>query len=852
MRSFATLVGIPLLLDAGLLMAQAPPPPLPVSIPSMRAFQMKAADLPSIAREIVPIKPFSVVGPRGALLGQQDGAYEAWIFPWKILSDMRITAEMQDYPVPFDVNEHAAEIEVQPHCTTIVYSHANFTIRQTMIAPKEGATDTGVMVFYQIRAVRPMKLTFTFRPVMQRMWPAESDDVPSPEWVEDDGGRSGFYLLHLNLPDHAAAVAMPGTQAGIHAPYQERAHDWPLQFVLSFDPKTDSGKIFPLLLTFANTAQTADKLAMAQALVELNHSAPTIFATNERYYRELLNTATSIETPVASLNDAFTWAVTSIDQLRVKTTPDLSEEALTAGFVSSGNAARPGFGWFFGRDALWSLYAVNSYGDFHTTRAQIEFLLARQRTDGKIMHEWSQTANLVDWKSLPYEYASTDATLLLQMAVSDYVRISGDTQFAEAHWEQLLRAWQFQTSHDSPDGIYNNLQGSGWVESWIPSVPHQESYLAALDQQASAAFANLARVTGHADLTKEAEERAARIGPVIEREYYLPKTSTYAFSHNDDGSTDTTVTIFPSVAWWDGTFGLKQANTMFERWASSEFSTDWGTRLLSDKTPFYDPISYHQGSVWPLFNGWVSVAEYRAGHPLSGYAHLMQNADLTYSQDLGAVTELLSGQFYQVLGRSTAHQLWSSAMVISPILRGMFGLQWDTSRHELSVSPHLPADWSTAAIHRLPFGSARVDLTMRREGETLVIAASGPGAAELDLTSQIEGATKGKSELRIPLPAVEVYTNHQLPEFGAETHQMKVLAEKYEGRSLKLSLSAPAGTVQSLGVRVNGLGLHPRFENAHVGAISDGLGRFTVAFPAANEGVPLAVVYVNETVSISW
>jgi hypothetical protein len=438
------------------------------------------------------------------------------------------------------------------------------------------------------------------------------------------------------------------------------------------------------------------------------------------------------------------------------------------------------------------------------------------------------------------------------MAVSDYVRISGDTQFAEAHWEQLLRAWQFQTSHDSPDGIYNNLQGSGWVESWIPSVPHQESYLAALDQQASAAFANLARVTGHADLTKEAEERVARIGPVIEREYYLPQTSTYAFSHNDDGSTDATVTIFPSVAWWDGTFGLKQANTMFERWASSEFSTDWGTRLLSDKTPFYDPISYHQGSVWPLFNGWVSVAEYRAGHPLSGYAHLMQNADLTYSQDLGAVTELLSGQFYQVLGRSTAHQLWSSAMVISPILRGMFGLQWDTSRHELSVSPHLPADWSTAAIHRLPFGSARVDLTMRREGQTLVIAASGPGAAELDLTSQIEGVTKGKSELRIPLPAVEVYTNHELPAFGAETHQMKVLAETYEGRSLKLILSAPAGTIQSLGVRVNGLGLHPRFENARVGAISDGLGRFTVAFPAANEGVPLAVVYVNETVSISW
>lgn len=74
---------------------------------------------------------------------------------------MRITAEMQD-PVPFDANEHAAQIDVQPHVTTVTYSHANFTIRQTMIAPKEGATNSGVMVFYQIEAVRPMKLTFTF------------------------------------------------------------------------------------------------------------------------------------------------------------------------------------------------------------------------------------------------------------------------------------------------------------------------------------------------------------------------------------------------------------------------------------------------------------------------------------------------------------------------------------------------------------------------------------------------------------------------------------------------------------------------------------------------------------------
>jgi hypothetical protein len=81
-----------------------------------------------IVREAVPAKPFSVIGPRGAILGRQDGSFEAWIFPWKILSNLRISAEMWDYPVPIDVNEQAAVIEVRPDHTTITFSHANFTM----------------------------------------------------------------------------------------------------------------------------------------------------------------------------------------------------------------------------------------------------------------------------------------------------------------------------------------------------------------------------------------------------------------------------------------------------------------------------------------------------------------------------------------------------------------------------------------------------------------------------------------------------------------------------------------------------------------------------------------------------
>ncbi len=109
----------------------------------------------------------------------------------------------------------------------------------------------------------------------------------------------------------------------------------------------------------------------------------------------------------------------AIDQLRVQTTPSHAETALVAGFYTSGDSARPGFGWYFGRDALWTLYAVNSLWRFSADAGRAEFSdSSRQSPEGKIIHEWAQTADLVDWKSLPYAYASADAKPLLLMAAT--------------------------------------------------------------------------------------------------------------------------------------------------------------------------------------------------------------------------------------------------------------------------------------------------------------------------------------------------------------------------------------------------------------------------------------------------
>jgi len=768
----------------------------------MQAFPLTQSPL-ALVQAAIPQMPLTVVGPRGALLGQQNGTFESWIFPVKLLSDFRISAHLKGYPVPIDVNRLASVVDVEPDHTTITYSHAAFTIRQIMFTPRQAANGTGAVVLFQVDSVRPLQITFNLTPEMKRAWPAPNYGPPSPEWVPTTDG-SGYYILHTDSAGLTGALAMPGAHPGILAPYQERPHVYPLQFILNYDPQRDRDIYFPLLMAAGDSPATAASASLAASLRTLDENIPQIYRDTASYHNHFFDHRLTIETPDPRLDRAYLWALIAMDDDRIRLYTD-GEMGLAAGFYPSGDSARPGFGWFFGRDALWTVYALDAAGDFSTAREAMEFLLKRQRADGKMMHEYAQTAEAVDWKSLPYEYAAADATPLLLMATADYLNASGDLQFVREHWPQLQKAWQYETGHDSDDGIYNNANGTGWVESWPGAMPQQEIYLAALDVQASTAMGRLAAAEGDQAIAKQAESRAAQIGGTAQKEY-ATDSGFYAFSRNANGSLDKSATIYPTVAWWDGNYSLPNAGAMFSRWASKEFSTDWGTRDVSEDASFYDPISYHQGSVWPLFTGWTSLAEYRTGRSLSGYAHLMQNANLTFAQDIGAVTELLSGAFYQTLGRSTSHQLWSSAMVVSPLLRGMFGLQWDADAKTLYVTPHLPATWDHATLRHVALGASSFDLQFKRHAGEMDVAARGD-LQGVHLASKVPGAEVGQggSSLRIPLPGVEVELPSTLPEPGSRTAMPKVLSETYSGNSLRLLLEGQGGSALSMPLRRNGV-----------------------------------------------
>jgi hypothetical protein len=268
---------------------------------------------------------------------------------------------------------------------------------------------------------------------------------------------------------------------------------------------------------------------------------------------------------------------------------------------------------------------------------------------------------------------------------------------------------------------------------------------------------------------------------------------------------------------------LPHAERMFERWASQEFSTDWGLRDVSRAESIYDPMSYHQGSVWPLYTGWIALAEYRSGRPFAGYAHLMQNAGMTFSQDLGAVTELLSGEFFQPFGRSSSHQLWSSAMVLIPALRGLFGIESDASHHILRVRPHLPATWEAASLKNVSVGGATFDLHFQKHGDKLAIEATSADPQPLCLTSgaNCTPTTARTHRLEVKLPAFEIDLAQPLPPVGASTSFPKILSQSENG----FEIEGLGGSVTEVNVRFT------RTPSQLEGATLDH-GRLTVRFPA--------------------
>jgi glycogen debranching enzyme len=798
---------------------------------------------------------FDVVGRRSALFGYENRAMEAWVYPLKIFDDFTLSFNLQGYPLDIHGPDIMVSINARPEATIFTYSHAAFTVRQIVFAPID---EQGLVMLLDVDSVLPMTITGAFRPKLRLMWPAGFETG----YIGWDEGAHAYYLGEESRR-FAAWVGSPNARETSLQPYQEEPRDLPVRFVIETTPADLKSRFVPIVI--AASCEGRDK---ARATYEkLITNAQSLYDRNVDYYAKLTNDTASIRTPDDRLDTAFAWAKVGVEK-GIATNP-LMGTGLIAGFRTSGESERPGFAWFFGRDAMWTTFAINSYGDFAATRRALDFLKQYQRADGKVPHEISQSAPFIRWfTDYSYPWASADATPLYIIGYADYWRASGDADFIRKNWDSIVKAYRF-TARTDTDGnglIENTGVGHGWVEGGALYPPHEEIYMQGAWMEALSGLAEMAEAVGDKTIPAEARAAIERNRKATEQTYWLAPQGYYAFATHRPGATPNQAepgpnreqrqqrlnelanatlidedTVLPAVPLWWRTLDGARADAEIDHLGSGQMATDWGARIISNRSRLYDPLSYHYGSVWPLFTGWASVGAYRYGRPSVGYQALMANALLTYANALGYVTELLSGDYQSAFGRSSHHQVWSEAMVISPVIRGLFGLEARDGGRTLQFAPQLPADWERASVRNFAAGDARYDLTIERAGGRATIRVaqrSGGGNARVasrliigptfPLDAQIKSVavngqnakfiTKSAGDVQFaevtvenPAPSTEVvfsytegtgvYADAQSLVAGATSQGLRILRARADQTALRLTVEGLGGRIYTARVR---------------------------------------------------
>jgi len=707
--------------------------------PSALGEQKKETPHPlELSRTVRPWEFLPVTGTRAALLGNESGRMEAWVYPLKIFREFHLKFHTEGRVLPAEAL--ARTVTVRPESATILYAGDTFTVRETFFVPVK---EQGAVILLDVETEQSLEIEAVFHRDFQLEWPA-SLGATYLDWIALE---HAFYFGE-EQKKFSALVGSP-TAAEPHAEFQTNyAEAQESSFRLGITAKGKDTK----LIVIAGSME--GRAAAEKTYQHLANDYAVLLRESAEYYRDYLARTVSLELPDAQMQQAYDWARVSMLQ-GVVTNPYLGT-GLVAGYRTSGESQRPGFAWFFGRDSFWTSLALHAVGDFSTARTALEFISKYQREDGKIPHEIAQGANFVNWfKDYPYPYASADATPLYIIAMNDYVVESGDLAFAKEKWESLWRAYEFLRSTYDERGFAKNLGvGHGWVEGG-PLLPVKtELYQTGLGIEALRALSNLAHLTGKGGVSDELAKNFAQQKPLMNEAFWIADKKRFAFALDKDDHAVDEPSVLATVPMWFGLLDETKADAMITQLADLDHQTDWGMRIISGDSPKFSGGGYHYGSVWPLFTGWASVAEYRYHQEFPAYQNLRANALLTLDGSLGHVTEVLSGDYYQPLSTSSPHQIWSAAMVINPLLRGMFGLSADANARTLTFEPHV-SDWPWFSIDNLPLAGSKFSL--RYEKEMLVVDSTFPGGIALEVVR-----TSGSDECNLEFrPAISARSKVQ-------------------------------------------------------------------------------------------
>ncbi len=640
---------------------------------------------------------FGVYGKGASVMGRVDGsALEVWIYPYKVLHDLKFAVIVNGEEKNPYVSIYTYRIS--PEHFTRTYLGDTWRIDEEIYPALE---EPIAYIVYDIYTMSDMELEFSFKPDLSPMWPACLGGRFS-YW-----DKKGYFVLSEASWKNFAIVGFPEGKKEGKLP----AHKLP-GGKLKYRVELKKGEHILVIPITAGAGKLQDILKFFS---EKRNAYQVALLERKGFIADFMKKHLRITTPDPRFNEGLKWAMFNLNFAFVRN-PYLGE-GLVAGYGLSGEGERPGFAWFFGGDGIINSLAVVNYGDFEGARREIEFLFKYQRKDGKIPHEISQGAGFVNWfRNYGFPYFHGDTTLYFALLLDYYVKWTGDKLLLRKYYGKIYRLMEWLLNADADDdGIVDTAKaGTGASETGpLRQAMKTDILLAGLSIKAWEAMNNIWKILRSRRNLILSQKYLKRAREKFEQLFWDQNLQYYVYAIKKDGKIKET-TIWPAIPMRFGAIKEERGKVAAETIATPWLSTDWGTRFLSSRSNYYDPVSYNNGAVWPFLTGFASLALYNYGNPYHAFSLLQANANIFGDFDYGAATELLSGDIYRPLDQSVPNQIWSSGTTLSAFVEGLLGFSPNALTRTINLTPRIPLYWKNLKAENLRAGNGSIDIIYRR------------------------------------------------------------------------------------------------------------------------------------------